>query len=519
MGITFITWGIINENNSNMSKSEQFFSAFMSSISVIVVACPCALGLATPTAVMVGTGVGASNGLLIKGGDVLENAQGIDTIIFDKTGTITSGRAVLNDRHDLLDYNDTCYMKLFGNCPVLIEKENISLWLASCAESCSDHPLSIAIIDEAKKLLGANDYTQCDEYNIKITGSQIYPGMGVECCIEHDDWGRFTVRVGKKYWCLGLNENDENIDSIGDVLSQQLRNVGQIIVFLSIKQHQTAGASTSSLDDTKSNQFQILSLLSIIDPIKPESRQCIKTMINDLNIDVWICTGDHELSANYVAKEVGIQDYHNKVCANATPQGKARLVKRLQKRSLNDDNYEGRRRCFWKKNKKRHVVAMVGDGINDAVALATADVGIAIVAGTEIAMEAASIILVQNRVQDVITAIDLSKKVFRRIKSNFFWALCYNLFALPFAAGIFYPISGWKLNPAFGGLMMAFSSLSVVCSSLLLMFYNKPKFDDDDLEESYGKNERRLSLTTVRRSSMYNAYFMHDTDDHSFQFC
>merc|ERR1712176_827343 len=249
---------------------------------------------------------------------------------------------------------------------------------------------------------------------------------------------------------------------------------GQIIVFLSIKQHQTAGASTSSLDDTKSNQFQILSLLSIIDPIKPESRQCIKTMINDFNIDVWICTGNHELSANYVAKEVGIQDYHNKVCANATPQGKARLVKRLQKRSLNDDNYEGSRRCFWKKNKKRHVVAMVGDGINDAVALATADVGIAIGAGTEIAMEAASIVLIQNSLYDVITALHLSRKVFNRIKWNFFWALCYNVCSLPIAAGILYPILKWKLSPAFAGLMMAFSSVSVVCSSLLLRCYNKP---------------------------------------------
>merc|ERR1719401_1649875 len=204
--LTFSLWMIINGNNNNMSTSEQFFNAFMSSISVIVVASPCALGLATPTAVMVGTGVGASNGLLIKGGEVLEKAQNIDTIIFDKTGTITSGRAVLDKRHDLLDYNDATYKNLFQNCPLLIAKENISLWLASCAESCSDHPLSIAIINEAKKLWGANDYTHCKKHNIKIADSQIYPGMGVECVMEHVDWGRFTVRVGKKCWCLDQNE-------------------------------------------------------------------------------------------------------------------------------------------------------------------------------------------------------------------------------------------------------------------------------------------------------------------------
>merc|ERR1719469_381908 len=152
-----------------MSSSEQFFNAFMSSISVIVVACPCALGLATPTAVMVGTGVGASHGLLIKGGSVLEKAQMIDTIVFDKTGTLTTGKAVLNNRYDLLDQN-THYEIVGNNCPIK-DTENISLWLASCAEACSEHPLSIAIVNTAKGLWGA-DYTHSIKHDVKITQSQ-----------------------------------------------------------------------------------------------------------------------------------------------------------------------------------------------------------------------------------------------------------------------------------------------------------------------------------------------------------
>jgi len=293
-------------------------------------------------------------------------------------------------------------------------------------------------------------------------------------------------------------------------LSQKLRNEGQIIVFLSIKQHQTMAATTNLLDNANNNQFQILSLLSIIDPIKPESKKCIKTILNEFNIDVWICTGDHELSANYVARKIGIKDYRKKVCANVTPQGKADLVKRLQKRTFNDDDIEGRRRWSKKTDKKKRVVAMVGDGINDAVALATADVGIAIGAGTEIAMEAASIILIQNSLEDVITAIHLSKKIFGRIKWNFFWALCYNLCSLPFAAGIFFPLSGWKINPAFAGLMMAFSSVSVVCSSLLLMFYKKPKFDDDDHQKKSHGKWRRLCFWKKRKNSVSKNLTMHD---------
>lgn len=536
--ITFLSWKLVfifTNSSHDMSSSEQFFNAFMSSISVIVVACPCALGLATPTAVMVGTGVGASHGLLIKGGNVLEKAQSVDTIVFDKTGTITTGKAVLNRRYDL---DNDLLLQYNTNCPIE-DNHNISLWLASCAESTSEHPLSIAIVNAAKSLWGA-DYTHSMSDSVSVTNNQIYPGDGVECCVCQEDWGTFIIRVGRKDWVLDhnkensdLNHND-HIDPIGDNLAEQLRNEGQIVVFLSIKQLKSNTTTTtqikSSLNDQNNNnhqleqKFQIISLFSIMDPIKSTAQPCIQTLLN-MNIDVWMCTGDHELSAYHVAKEVGI-DRHN-VCANVHPQGKADFIKRLQTPSDDNDDdddddnhiyYHGTSNhslctklwnficCRVTNNMQQpRIVAMVGDGINDAVALATADVGIAIGAGTEIAMEAASIVLIQNSLYDVITALHLSRKVFNRIKWNFFWALCYNICSLPIAAGILYPILKWKLSPAFAGLMMAFSSVSVVCSSLLLRCYNKPNIQVGKDGKLLPPN-KGLSITTSERSDSSSCF-------------
>merc|ERR1712183_828596 len=190
------------------------------------------------------------------------------------------------------------------------------------------------------------------------------------------------------------------------------------------------------------------------------------------DVEVWLCTGDHEVSALSVARDVGIDE--DKVCANVSPKGKADLVSRLQKRQNT-----GQREGLLQNLNERNVVAMVGDGINDAVALANSDIGIAIGAGTEIAMEAADIVLINNSLTDVVIALHLSKKVFSRIQTNLFFALCYNVMAIPFAAGILYPFTSWRLPPAFAGLMMAFSSVRVVTNSLLLRFYNKPIVQND----------------------------------------
>jgi len=443
---------------------KDFFAAFMSAITVVVVACPCALGLATPTAVMVGTGVGAKNGLLIKGGSVLEEAHAINTVVFDKTGTITSGRAALGKYIQYLktDKNEDGDMKLelseiTRNLPKKVEPKNIVLWLASCAESGSEHPLANAIVNAARGAWGAD--VVCAGDGVTVSNSKIVPGKGVECLVEKPGWGKRLVRVGKKSFLM----NEKQVNDIGDDDIDRLRRMGQVGVFV--------GVSVSDYEnDTVSLEvsFQTIGILGIVDPIQSNARSSCMAL-KEMGIDVWMCTGDHEITANAVAKQIGIDP--NKICAGTSPEGKADLVTRLQKTKFGKD---------------RGHVAVVGDGINDSIALARSDVGIAIGAGTEVAVEAADIVLVKSSLHDVVVALHLSRVVFRRIKMNFVWAMGYNLFALPFAAGMLYPITQWRLPPAYAGLMMAFSSVSVVTSSLLLRMYSKPIINEDGSLEASG---------------------------------
>ena len=477
--VTFICWAVFLDSSSG-SLEERYVTALMSAISVVVVACPCALGLATPTAVMVGTGVGAVNGLLIKGGAVLESAFNVKTVVVDKTGTITTGRAVVGSKIEYVSQlleeggdNDGWLKQLLRDIPAAVRESDAALWFACCAELRSEHPLGHAIINSGREIWGhdilkptARGRAAANETEeLTISEFQVVPGRGVECTINNI--GRNTscqVRVGNRSWVT--DDAEANTLSPGDITSQSdddvrsLRTGGQIGVYVSVK-------------TTTMNTFHIIGVIGIVDPLKNEARSTIAALKN-LGVDVWMCTGDHELTANAVARKIGIDE--DNVCSSVSPEGKADLIRRLQKRRV-----KGRHGRLVENR-----VAFVGDGINDAVALARSDVGIAIGAGTEVAVEAADIVLVRSQLHDVVVSLHLSRIVFDRIRLNFVWAMAYNLFAIPFAAGFLYPFTDWTLPPAFAGLMMAFSSVSVVMSSLLLRTYVKPTIDEDGGMEERG---------------------------------
>ena len=483
--VTFAAWLILNDR---VTAEERFFWAFTSGIAVVVVACPCALGLATPTAVMVGTGVGATHGLLIKGGAVLENMHSVDTVVFDKTGTLTSGRAVLGvDRsHEILQRSGDD--ALFHNLPTKVSEDNLALWLAACAETQSEHPLAKSIVNAAKSRWGSD--VTCSHEGVRVEKFRIVPGRGVSCWVSKPGWGEWNVRVGSRSWTKapvdgsssevqGLAPSD---DPTGDEQATALRVQGQIAVYVSV-------------GNTSSQSRRVVGVFGIVDPIKKESRSTVAAL-QKMGVEVWLCTGDHELTARAVAHEIGIHD--DNICAGVTPEGKADLVTRLQRRHRLPTR--GIRRLRGSERVTGRV-AVVGDGINDAVALARADVGIAIGAGTEVAVEAADVVLVRSSLHDVVVALHLSKVVFRRIMMNFLWAMGYNVFALPFAAGVLYPFTDFRLPPELAGLMMAFSSVSVVTSSLLLRRYRRPIVQED------GSLEGGVGCLMAIEMFLMNGYF------------
>lgn len=380
-----------------------FIFAFLLGISVLVIACPCALGLATPTAVMVGTGLGAENGILIKGGEPLETAHKIDAIILDKTGTITYGKP---DLTDIITLNNN--------------SEKDVLYYAASAEAGSEHPLGRSIVDNAKQKnveLGTPE-----EFN-SITGK------GITALIDNN-----VVFIGSR----GLmTDQGMNLDSESEEKMKILEEDGKTAMLVAVNK-------------------EIIGIVAVADTVKPESKSAIMEL-KRMNIDVWMVTGDNIRTANAIARQVGIDN----VFAEVLPEEKSNKVKELQDLG--------------------RVVAMVGDGINDSPALAQANVGIAIGAGTDVAIETADMVLMRSDLRDVVTAIDLSNKTFNRIKLNFVWAFGYNVIGIPIAAGIFIPLIRYlwgvtfTLPPAVAGLAMALSSVSVVTSSLLLKRYKKPK--------------------------------------------
>jgi Cu+-exporting ATPase len=450
---TALFWWFCQSSGDTMDRC---VTSLTSAITVLVVACPCALGLATPTAVMVGTGVGATQGLLIKGGGaVLETLSQTTTIILDKTGTITTGKAVVSAAVSYMDNDVASSIP----CPPTLERDQIPLWLAACAESTSEHPLAFAICNAAKSAWGNATL------GATIRDPQVVPGRGVECTVSYSagDCDPVVVRIGSRAWAKSSPSSNEEssahvdrrqhvvpltdtCENTGDADVAELRRNGQIGIYVSILL-------------PSSSVRRVIAVFGISDPISKEAKSTIAAL-HGMGMDVYMCTGDHEATAQAVAREIGIDS--SNVCANVTPQGKAELVSSLQDSCAT--NGPGRNR-----------VLFCGDGINDSIALAQADVGIAVGAGTHVAVEAADVILVKSSLHDIVVAIHLSQVVFRRIIMNFGWAMCYNIVALPFAAGLLYPFTDFRLPPEFAGLMMAFSSVSVVTSSLLLRNYQRPK--------------------------------------------
>ncbi|MEM4359446.1 MAG: copper-translocating P-type ATPase [Candidatus Bilamarchaeaceae archaeon] len=385
--LAFVYWYFI--------AGQTFLFAITILVSTLIIACPCAMGLATPTAVVLGTGKGAENGILFKNAESLEMLHKVNAIVFDKTGTITEGKAVVTD------------IVPFG-----INKEDL-LRIAASAEKNSEHHLAEAIVKAAR------------EKKIKISEPKSFnaiAGHGVRATVN-----RTVVLVGNA--ALMKKERIAVSDKITNTITE-LETEGKTVVIVAADK-KTVG------------------LIAIADTIKEHSKAAIE-QLRKMGYETALITGDNERTAMAIAKQVGIA----RVMAHVLPEDKANEVKLLQQ--------------------KGEKVAFVGDGINDAPALAQADVGIAIGAGTDVAIESGGIVLVKSDLRDIVTAIDLSRYTLRKIKQNLFWAFFYNAVGIPIAMGVLYPFTGFLLNPVIAGTAMAFSSVSVVLNSLLMKRF-KPR--------------------------------------------
>ena len=399
--------------------------ALMFGVRVLVTACPCALGLATPTAVMVGTGVGASNGILIKGADGLERAGHVTVVAFDKTGTLTVGNPTVVD------------VAIFRS----VVAEAQFLRAVAAAESQSEHPIARAVLTYANGRLNAlerNDAGTTPKLP-KVTDVEIVPGEGLRCRLEGVE-----VVVGNRKIL-----DDAEIEVPNDVAT----HVGRV----------QRDAHTCVL---VAMNRQVVGALAITDPIRPEAAGVIAAL-SRMGVESLLVTGDNWQTARAIAAECGIVSVH----AEVSPAGKAAKIEELKAPPMKK-TVTGAVKTVARR--KVPVVAMVGDGINDAPALAAADVGIAIGAGTDIAIEAADFVLMRSDLEDVVAAIDLSRVTFRQIRRNYVWAMLYNLLAIPLAAGVLYPRTRIQAPPWVAGAAMAFSSVSVVCSSLSLRYYERP---------------------------------------------
>jgi Cu+-exporting ATPase len=378
--LTFTVW-------FSLAKADTGF-ALITAVAVLVIACPCALGLATPTAIMVGTGKGAKQGILIKGGDALETAHRVNHIIFDKTGTLTKGVPEVTE-----------VITVKG----ITEKK--ALEIAGSIEKGSEHPLADAIVKKAEEVKVAFK---------RVTGFKALVGKGIQAKIGREQYYMGNAKLAK--------EKNVSITQLRPDM-HALEEEGKTVMIL-MKGRKALG------------------LIAVADEVKEDSRLAIE-QLHKLKIKTYMITGDNKRTAKAIAKQVGISEYF----AEVLPEDKANHVKKLQKKG---------------------VVAMVGDGINDAPALAQADIGIAMGSGTDVAMESGSIVLMRNSLLDIPKSLKLSRQTMSKIRQNMFWALIYNVIGIPIAAGVLFPWTGWLLNPVIAGGAMALSSVSVITNSLLL---------------------------------------------------
>ena len=451
---TYLTWAVCAHYGvvplsmlTDAGVREPQLIAFVFGCAVLVVACPCALGLATPTAVMVGCSVGASHGILIKGGDVLEKAARTTDIFFDKTGTLTTGQ---------LSVQEVCLVtKKDGDASdkPLGDLTNVELLrLAASAEAGSQHPIAKAVVVSYDAVAAKTESTRTRS---EAQHSDETPGEGIRCVVD----GR-RVLVGNRSW---LAEHGLALRSHEDDKAIAFEERGCTAVFVATDAFgpKLPAAETEEpqwpdqsgrVAGSDSRALLVAGIIAVSDTLKPEAHAVVAALERGYG-KVWMLSGDNERTAKHVAGLAGIAP--ERVIAGVKPEGKAEHVKARQA--------EG------------SAVTMVGDGINDAPALATADVGIAIGGGTDVAFETADMVLMRPELYSVVTALHLSRRALNRIKINFAWAFVYNCVGIPFAAGVFYPTFGLHLPPMFAGIAMTASSISVVCSSLLLYCYRPPK--------------------------------------------
>jgi len=382
---TFVIWFNVTGN---------FTLATIATVSVLIIACPCALGLATPTSIMVGTGKGAENGILIKGADSLELAHKIQAIVLDKTGTITEGKPSVTNYVTVRGTADGNEIKLLS--------------LAAAVEQNSEHPLAAAVVQYARSQ-GVTGHLE------EVHNFAAIPGMGVQGIV-----GDRLVQIGSQGWMDALGIDTLSLASMGEDWEAQAKTTAWIAV-----------------------DKEIAGLVGIADALKPSSTEAVKAL-KRMKLEVVMLTGDNRQTAEAIGREVGI----TRVIAQVRPDQKAAQIKALQA--------EGK------------IVAMVGDGINDAPALAQADVGIAIGTGTDVAIAASDITLISGDLRSIIAAIQLSHATMKNIRQNLFFAYIYNVCGIPIAAGILYPFFGWLLNPVIAGAAMVLSSVSVVTNALRL---------------------------------------------------